>query len=169
MEPRPRLRLPSRSSTRCRKRRIDSEAAGFRLVVGGIFEQLYRLARARAGMFMLGRCPNYRSSENLQNCQPLTPAEKFRIASEHSLDRGTFILVESTQVKANGQTRTDLSAWEPLASGTRVTAAAALLQLPFRMPIRRQPDRRRCRCQTRLSNRPIQPEISSKEFWPDLE
>jgi hypothetical protein len=90
-------------------------------VVGGIFEQLYRLARARAGMFMLGRCPNYRSSENLQNCQPLTPAEKFRIASEHSLDRGTFILVESTQVKANGQTRTDLSAWEPLASGTRVT------------------------------------------------
>jgi hypothetical protein len=41
---------------------------------------------------LLGIVPNYRSSQNLQNYQPLTPAEKFRIASEDSLDRGTFIL-----------------------------------------------------------------------------
>jgi hypothetical protein len=41
---------------------------------------------------LLGIIPNYRSSPNLQNYQPLTPAEKFRIASEDSLDRGTFVL-----------------------------------------------------------------------------
>jgi len=41
---------------------------------------------------LLGIVPNYRSSPNLQNYQPITPAEKFRIASEDSLDRGPFIL-----------------------------------------------------------------------------
>lgn len=41
---------------------------------------------------LLGIIPNYRSSPSLQSYQPLTPAEKFRIASEDSLDRGTFVL-----------------------------------------------------------------------------
>jgi len=41
---------------------------------------------------LLGIIPNFRSSPNLQNYRPLTPAEKFRIASEDSLDRGTFVL-----------------------------------------------------------------------------
>jgi hypothetical protein len=39
-----------------------------------------------------GIIPNYRSSQNPQNNQPLTPAEKFRIASEDSLGDGTFVL-----------------------------------------------------------------------------
>jgi hypothetical protein len=65
---------------------------------------------------LLGITPNYRSSQNFQNYQPLTPAENFSIASEDSLDRGTFLLAEFYEPKANGQTGTDLSAREPLAS-----------------------------------------------------
>jgi len=49
---------------------------------------------------------NYRSSPSLQNYQPLTPGEKFRMASDDSLDRGTFVLaaiyaVQSQWTKAN--------------------------------------------------------------------
>jgi len=35
--------------------------------------------------------PNYRSSPSLKNYRPLTPKEKFKIASQDSFDRGTFV------------------------------------------------------------------------------
>jgi hypothetical protein len=38
---------------------------------------------------LLGIIPNYRTSPTLQNYAPLTPAEKFKIASEDAFDRGT--------------------------------------------------------------------------------
>lgn len=38
---------------------------------------------------ILGIIPNYRTSPSLQNYEPLTSAEKFKIASEDSFDRGT--------------------------------------------------------------------------------
>jgi hypothetical protein len=41
---------------------------------------------------LLGIIPNYRSSPSLQNYQPLTPGEKFKIATEDSFDRGTVVL-----------------------------------------------------------------------------
>jgi hypothetical protein len=41
---------------------------------------------------LLGIVPNYRSSPSLQNYQPLSPGEKFKIAFEDSFDRGTVIL-----------------------------------------------------------------------------
>lgn len=41
---------------------------------------------------LLGIVPNYRSSPSLQNYQPLSPGEKFKIASEDAFDRGTVIL-----------------------------------------------------------------------------
>jgi hypothetical protein len=41
---------------------------------------------------LLDIIPNNCGSLNLQNYQGLTPAEMFRIASEDSLDRGTFVL-----------------------------------------------------------------------------
>jgi hypothetical protein len=41
---------------------------------------------------ILGIIPNYRTFPSLQNYQPLTSGEKFKIASEDSLDRGTFAL-----------------------------------------------------------------------------
>ena len=41
---------------------------------------------------LLGIIPNYRSSPSLQNYQPLSPREKFKIASEDAFDRGTVIL-----------------------------------------------------------------------------
>jgi hypothetical protein len=41
---------------------------------------------------LLGIVPNYRSSQNLQNYQPLSPGDKFKIASEDAFDRGTVIL-----------------------------------------------------------------------------
>jgi hypothetical protein len=42
---------------------------------------------------ILGIIPNYRtSSSSLVNYQPLTAAEKFKVASEDAFDRGTFIL-----------------------------------------------------------------------------
>jgi hypothetical protein len=36
--------------------------------------------------------PNYRTSPTLTNYDPLTPKEKFKIATDDSLDRGTFVL-----------------------------------------------------------------------------
>ena len=41
---------------------------------------------------ILGLIPNYRTSPSLQNYKPLTTGQKFKIASEDSLDRGTFAL-----------------------------------------------------------------------------
>ncbi|HTW31261.1 MAG TPA: hypothetical protein VMD76_06255, partial [Candidatus Sulfotelmatobacter sp.] len=41
---------------------------------------------------ILGIIPNYRTSPSLKNYEPLTPREKFRIASEDSFDRGTIAL-----------------------------------------------------------------------------
>ena len=41
---------------------------------------------------ILGLIPNYRTSPSLQNYKPLTTGEKFKIASEDSLDRGTFAM-----------------------------------------------------------------------------
>jgi hypothetical protein len=41
---------------------------------------------------LLGIVPNYRSSQTLQDYQPLSPGDKFKIASEDAFDRGTVIL-----------------------------------------------------------------------------
>jgi hypothetical protein len=41
---------------------------------------------------ILGIIPNYRTFPSLDNYEPLTSREKFKIASEDSLDRGTFVL-----------------------------------------------------------------------------
>jgi hypothetical protein len=41
---------------------------------------------------LFGVIPNYRSSPSLQNYEPLSPGEKFKIASEDAFDRGTVIL-----------------------------------------------------------------------------
>ncbi len=41
---------------------------------------------------ILGIIPNYRTYPSLLNYKPLTAGEKFKIASEDSLDRGTFAL-----------------------------------------------------------------------------
>jgi hypothetical protein len=41
---------------------------------------------------LLGIVPNYRSSPSLQNYQPLSAGDKFKIASEDAFDRGTVIL-----------------------------------------------------------------------------
>lgn len=41
---------------------------------------------------LLGVIPNYRSSPSLKNYEPLTPAGKFKIASEDAFDRGTVVL-----------------------------------------------------------------------------
>src|SRR5215472_7208206 len=41
---------------------------------------------------ILGIIPNYRTSPSLQNYEPLTPSEKFKIATQDSFDRGTVIL-----------------------------------------------------------------------------
>ena len=38
---------------------------------------------------LLGIIPNYRTSPSLRNYKPLTPGEKFKIASQDSFDRGT--------------------------------------------------------------------------------
>jgi hypothetical protein len=55
---------------------------------------------------LLGVIPNYRSSPSLQNYQPLSPGEKFKIAAEDSFDRGTVVLAgifaaESQATNAN--------------------------------------------------------------------
>lgn len=39
---------------------------------------------------ILGIIPNYRTSPSLQGYKPLTRSEKFKVASEDALDRGTF-------------------------------------------------------------------------------
>ena len=44
---------------------------------------------------ILGIIPNYRTFPSLDNYEPLTSREKFKIASEDSLDRGTFALAAS--------------------------------------------------------------------------
>jgi hypothetical protein len=41
---------------------------------------------------LLGIIPNYRTSPSLQHYEPLTPREKFKVASQDAFDRGTFIL-----------------------------------------------------------------------------
>jgi hypothetical protein len=41
---------------------------------------------------IFGIVPNYRTSPCLRNYEPLTPKEKFKIASQDSFDRGTFVL-----------------------------------------------------------------------------
>jgi hypothetical protein len=41
---------------------------------------------------LLGIIPNYRTTPTLQNYQPLTTREKFKIASQDSFDRGTVVL-----------------------------------------------------------------------------
>ena len=38
---------------------------------------------------LLGIIPNYRTSPSLQNYEPLTIGEKFKIASQDAFDRGT--------------------------------------------------------------------------------
>ena len=44
------------------------------------------------GRHILGLIPNYRSSPSLQNYKPLTIGQKLKMASDDSLDRGTFVL-----------------------------------------------------------------------------
>jgi hypothetical protein len=41
---------------------------------------------------ILGIIPNYRTSPTLENYEPLTSREKFRIASQDAFDRGTVLL-----------------------------------------------------------------------------
>jgi len=41
---------------------------------------------------ILGIIPNYRTSPSLSTYEPLTAAEKFKVASQDAFDRGTFIL-----------------------------------------------------------------------------
>jgi hypothetical protein len=41
---------------------------------------------------ILGILPNYRTSQTLNEYQPITPREKFTIATQDSFDRGTFVL-----------------------------------------------------------------------------
>jgi len=41
---------------------------------------------------ILGLIPNYRTAPTLQNYKPLTIGQKFKMASEDSLDRGTFVM-----------------------------------------------------------------------------
>jgi hypothetical protein len=41
---------------------------------------------------IFGIIPNYRTSPTLKDYQPLTPAQKFKVAAEDSFDRGTFVL-----------------------------------------------------------------------------
>jgi len=41
---------------------------------------------------IFGIIPNYRTFPSLQNYEPLTTREKFKIATEDSLDRGTFVM-----------------------------------------------------------------------------
>ena len=41
---------------------------------------------------IFGIIPNYRTSPTLKDYRPLTPKEKFKMAADDSLDRGTFVL-----------------------------------------------------------------------------
>ena len=47
---------------------------------------------AHESRHILGIIPNYRTFPSLSNYKPLTSGEKFKLASEDSLDRGTFAL-----------------------------------------------------------------------------
>lgn len=49
-------------------------------------------ASAHESRHILGLIPNYRTFPSLSNYEPLTRREKFKIASQDSLDRGTFAL-----------------------------------------------------------------------------
>jgi hypothetical protein len=49
-------------------------------------------AQAEQSKRILGLVPNYRTTPSLQNYRPLTPSEKFKLASEDAFDRGTFAL-----------------------------------------------------------------------------
>jgi len=49
-------------------------------------------ASGQESRHILGIIPNYRTFPSLLNYKPLTSREKFKIASEDSLDRGTFAL-----------------------------------------------------------------------------
>ena len=56
---------------------------------------------------IFGVIPNYRTSPSLDNFEPLTRGEKFKIASEDAFDRGTFALAalfagEAQLTNANG-------------------------------------------------------------------
>ena len=53
---------------------------------------------------IFGIIPNYRTSPTLDDYQPLSPAQKFKVASDDSLDRGTFVL--AALFAANGQLTT---------------------------------------------------------------
>jgi hypothetical protein len=44
------------------------------------------------GKRIFGIIPNYRTSPSLKDYKPLTPKEKFRIASQDAFDRGTIVL-----------------------------------------------------------------------------
>ena len=52
---------------------------------------------------ILGVIPNYRTSPSLQNYEPLTAREKFKLASEDAFDRGTVVL--AAFVGGEGQLR----------------------------------------------------------------
>jgi hypothetical protein len=45
-----------------------------------------------AGKRIFGIVPNYRTAPSLKDYKPLTPEEKFTIAGQDSVDRGTFML-----------------------------------------------------------------------------
>jgi hypothetical protein len=47
---------------------------------------------AKESKRLFGIVPNYRTSPSLQNYEPLTPKEKFKIAGEDGFDRGTVVL-----------------------------------------------------------------------------
>ena len=47
---------------------------------------------AQESKHIFGIIPNYRTSPVLQDYKPLTPREKFRIASKDAFDRGTLVL-----------------------------------------------------------------------------
>lgn len=50
------------------------------------------VAPVSEGKRLLGIVPNYRSASSLQNYRPLSPGDKFKIASEDAFDRGNIIL-----------------------------------------------------------------------------
>ena len=49
---------------------------------------------------LFGLVPNYRTSPTLQNYQPLTAGEKFKIASQDAFDRGTVVLAAAFGAEA---------------------------------------------------------------------
>jgi hypothetical protein len=60
----------------------------------GILERSTQTITAEQGESkrLLGLIPNYRTAPTIQNFEPLTTREKFKIATEDALDRGTFVL-----------------------------------------------------------------------------